>query len=71
MTTKMKWIRESRGLSLTQVVTSLGITKSYLSKMENLHRKPTVKILRDLASLYGVDAIDLVGDFSMGNEMDA
>ncbi len=68
---KMKFQRLKSGLSQRQVGTKLGITKSYLSKMENQHRQPTDKLFRELSELYGVEILDLIGNLNMGNRADA
>lgn len=68
---KLKFQRLKSGLSQRQVGIKLGITKSYLSKMENQHRQPTDKLFRELSALYGVEILDLIGNLNMGNGRNA
>lgn len=68
---KLKFQRLKSGLSQRQVGTKLGITKSYLSKMENQHRQPTDKLFRELSELYGVEILDLIGNLNMGTGRNA
>jgi len=68
---KLKIHRMSAGLTQTEAGNKIGVSKFGMSRLENQHRKPTAKILQDLADVYGVETTDLVGDFSMGNGTDA
>lgn len=57
---KMKLIRMKKGLKQNQVAKLLGVTKSYLSMIENNSVKPTDEILIKLSKIYEVHAKELI-----------
>lgn len=50
---KLKFIREQSGLRQGQVAEFLGVTQTFVSKVETGERKLTVDQLEKLANLYG------------------
>jgi transcriptional regulator with XRE-family HTH domain len=58
---RLKRLRARRGLTLTEVATSTGISKSTLSRLENGQRRPSLELLLPLALAYRVPLDDLVG----------
>ena len=50
----LKELRESKGLTLTQAADILGVSKGYLSMVENGKRTRKLEFLFRLADLYGV-----------------
>ena len=65
--TRLRKIRAERGLTLTDVAESTGISKSTLSRLENAQRRPTLELLLPLAGEYRVPLDDLVGAPNVGD----
>lgn len=59
----IKFYRMNSGLTQLDVEKKINISNCWLSLLENGHRKPTEKVLKALAELYGVSVDDLSGDF--------
>lgn len=57
---RLRGHRVERGLSLTQVSQSCGISVSTVSRLENGLRRPTLELLLPLARTYGVGLDELV-----------
>ncbi len=64
---RLRGIRESRGLTLTEVAAGTGISKSTLSRLENGQRRPSLELLLPLAQTYRVPLDDLVGAPDVGD----
>lgn len=64
---RLRQIRESRGLTLTGVAATTGISKSTLSRLETGQRRPTLELLLPLADAYRVPLDDLVGAPDVGD----
>jgi transcriptional regulator with XRE-family HTH domain len=58
---RLKQLRQRRGITLTGLAASTGISKSTLSRLENGERRPTLELLLPLAHAYRVPLDDLVG----------
>lgn len=56
---KIKLMRQHRGLSTGELAKSVGITEAYLSQLENHKRKGTVEIYKKLSKVLNID-IDLL-----------
>jgi transcriptional regulator with XRE-family HTH domain len=56
---QLRALRKQTGLGLKQVAPRLGITYTYLSKLENDAQKPSEELLRRIARYYGEDAAEL------------
>lgn len=54
----IKYLRMSKGMSLTDVAQRTGVGKSFISLIENDERKPSPEVLERIA-----DAIDVPGSF--------
>ena len=52
--------RRHRGLTLEVLATKVGVTKGFLSQIENGHRGPSVNVLKEIAAALRVDLDDLV-----------
>ena len=59
--TRLRRVREQRGLTLTQVAEQAGLSKSTLSRLETGQRRPSLELLLPLAQVYRVPIDDLVG----------
>ena len=57
---RLKRLRTQRGMTLTGVATSTGISKSTLSRLETGQRRPTLELLLALSHAYRVPLDDLV-----------
>jgi transcriptional regulator with XRE-family HTH domain len=64
---RLKRIRSMRGVSLTDLADSTGISKSTLSRLETGQRKPSLELLLPLAQAYGVPLDELVGAPEVGD----
>jgi transcriptional regulator with XRE-family HTH domain len=56
---RLKQLRQRRGITLTGLAASTGISKSTLSRLENGQRRPTLELLLPLAHAYRVPLDDL------------
>jgi transcriptional regulator with XRE-family HTH domain len=64
---RLKRIRSLRGVSLSDLAGSTGISKSTLSRLETGQRKPSLELLLPLAQAYGVPLDELVGAPEVGD----
>lgn len=58
---KLKYLRENKKLSQTQVAKRLNVSTSSISGYETSTKTPSVDILQSLASFYGVTTDYLLG----------
>lgn len=64
---RLRKVRELRGVTLTEVAERTGISKSTLSRLENGQRRPSLELLLPLAQAYRVPLDDLVGAPEVGD----
>jgi transcriptional regulator with XRE-family HTH domain len=64
---RLKRLRTRRGLTLTAVARTTGISKSTLSRLETGQRRPTLELLLPLAQTYRVPLDELVGAPEVGD----
>ena len=64
---RLQRLRKQRGISLTSLATTTGISKSTLSRLETGHRRPSLEVLLPLAQAYRVPLDDLVGAPDVGD----
>jgi transcriptional regulator with XRE-family HTH domain len=64
---RLKRLRQQRGLTLTAAAGSTGISKSTLSRLESGQRRPSLDLLLPLAHFYRVPLDDLVGAPEVGD----
>jgi transcriptional regulator with XRE-family HTH domain len=64
---RLKQLRTQRGVSLTSVAASTGISKSTLSRLETGQRRPSLELLLPLAQAYRIPLDDLVGAPEVGD----
>ncbi|MEV5966175.1 XRE family transcriptional regulator [Kribbella sp. NPDC051952] len=57
---RLKRVRSQRRLTLTEVATATGISKSTMSRLETGQRRPTLELLLALSHVYRVPLDDLV-----------
>jgi len=57
---RLRGLRKQRGITLTDLASSTGISKSTLSRLENAQRRPTLELLLALSHAYRVPLDDLV-----------
>jgi transcriptional regulator with XRE-family HTH domain len=57
---RLRWLRAHRRITLTELASSTGISKSTLSRLENGQRRPTLELLLALSHTYRVPLDDLV-----------
>src|SRR3954470_24789096 len=58
---RLKRVRTQRQMTLLDVATATGISKSTLSRLETGQRRPTLELLLALSHVYRVPLDDLVG----------
>ena len=56
---KLKALRKSRNISLSELAEKVGLTKGYLSRIENSENPPPISTLGKIASALGTDITDL------------
>jgi transcriptional regulator with XRE-family HTH domain len=64
---RLRRVRSSRSLTLTDVAQRTGISKSTLSRLESGQRRPSLELLLPLAQEYRVPLDDLVGAPEVGD----
>lgn len=64
---RLKRIRARRRITLTDLATTTGISKSTLSRLETGQRRPTLELLLALSQAYRVPLDDLVGAPEVGD----
>jgi transcriptional regulator with XRE-family HTH domain len=64
---RLKRLRQQRGVTLTSLASSTGISKSTLSRLESGQRRPSLELLLPLAHAYRVPLDDLVGAPEVGD----
>jgi transcriptional regulator with XRE-family HTH domain len=60
-------VREQRGITLTALAQTTGISKSTLSRLESGQRRPTLELLLALSTAYRVPLDDLVAAPDVGD----
>jgi transcriptional regulator with XRE-family HTH domain len=58
---RLRAVRRRRGMTITDVAATTGISASTLSRLESGGRKPNLELLLPLARVYGVALDELVG----------
>jgi transcriptional regulator with XRE-family HTH domain len=64
---RLKRLRSQRGVTLTALAETTGISKSTLSRLETGQRRPSLELLLPLAQAYRVPLDDLVGAPEVGD----
>jgi transcriptional regulator with XRE-family HTH domain len=64
---RLKRLRTRRGVTLTALSATTGISKSTLSRLESGQRKPSLELLLPLAAVYQVSLDELVGAPEVGD----
>jgi transcriptional regulator with XRE-family HTH domain len=64
---RLRRVREQRGLTLTEAATLTGMSKSTLSRLETGQRRASLELLLPLAQTYRVPLDDLVGAPEVGD----
>lgn len=64
---RLRSVRELHGLTLTEVASRTGVSKSTLSRLENGQRRPSLELLLPLAHTYRVPVDDLIGAPEVGD----
>jgi len=59
---KIKYVRTLRKLSLDELSTECGLSKTYLSEIENAKKRPSMKSLEKIAKALKVDTWFLMDD---------
>ena len=64
---RLRRLRTQRGVTLTALAATTGISKSTLSRLESGQRKPSLELLLPIAEAHGVPLDDLVGAPELGD----
>ncbi|MEW6724829.1 MAG: helix-turn-helix domain-containing protein [Bacillota bacterium] len=59
---RLRRLRESRGLSIYDVERATRLHFSTISRYERNLRQPSLETIRELAALYGVSVLEIVGE---------
>jgi transcriptional regulator with XRE-family HTH domain len=61
MSGQLKHLRKARGLTLEELAKQCGLTKGYLSRIENGRQTPAVSTIQGIAAALDTDIADLLG----------
>ena len=64
---RLRRLRDERGVTLAELATATGISKSTLSRLESGQRKPSLELLLPIAEAHQVPLDDLVGAPEVGD----
>lgn len=64
---RLQRLRKQRGITLTTLAETTGISKSTLSRLETGQRRPSLEVLLPLAQAYRIPIDDLVGAPEVGD----
>lgn len=64
---RLRRLRERRGVTLTELAATTGISKSTLSRLETGQRRPSLELLLPLAETYHLPLDELVGAPPVGD----
>lgn len=60
MATRIKALREQRGMTQEQLAEKAGVSRTYLARLETARQDPTLSTLEKLAKALGVKATRLI-----------
>ncbi len=60
MATRIKALRERRGMTQEQLAAKAGVSRTYLARLETARQDPTLSMLEKLAKALGVKVARLV-----------
>ena len=63
ITKRIKELRKSKNISLGELADQIGLTKGYLSRIENSENPPPISTLGKIATALGADITDLFPKF--------
>lgn len=66
----IRLLRLATGVSQTDLAERLGVTRAYLSQVENNHKQPSLKLLRAAAQSLGVPLTLLLSEEQEGQPAD-
>lgn len=69
MLLKVKEFRKQRGLTVEQLASKAGLSKSFLSEIENGKKQINGRRLQDLADALGVRPHDLIADVDLSQDI--
>jgi transcriptional regulator with XRE-family HTH domain len=64
---RLRRVRTQRGITLTELATATGISKSTLSRLESGQRKPSLELLLPIAQAHRIPLDELVGAPEVGD----
>ena len=64
---RLRQVRTKRGVTLTELATATGISKSTLSRLESGQRKPSLELLLPIAHAHGIALDELVDSPVVGD----
>lgn len=59
---KLKYLRKLRGMTQEDLISRTGLSRSYISELENNNRNPSLPTLEKFASVFGVDKSYLINE---------
>jgi len=64
---RLRWVRNQRDVTLTELAAATGISKSTLSRLESGQRKPSLELLLPIAQAHQIPLDELVGSPDIGD----
>lgn len=64
---RLRWLRNQRDVTLTELAAVTGISKSTLSRLESGQRKPSLELLLPIALAHRIPLDELVGSPDIGD----
>jgi transcriptional regulator with XRE-family HTH domain len=64
---RLRWLRNQRDVTLTELAAATGISKSTLSRLESGQRKPSLELLLPIAQAHRIPLDELVGSPDIGD----
>src|SRR3712207_3091938 len=64
---RLRWLRNQRDVTLTELAAATGISKSTLSRLESGQRKPSLELLLPIAQAHRIALDELVGAPEIGD----
>ena len=64
---RLRWVRNQRDVTLTELAAATGISKSTLSRLESGQRKPSLELLLPIAQAHRIPLDELVGSPDIGD----
>ncbi|MCP4991149.1 MAG: helix-turn-helix transcriptional regulator [Colwellia sp.] len=65
--TIIKLLRTAEGISQVDLSEKIGVTRAYLSQVENNHKQPGLSFLKEVSKTFGIPLVLLLADEEYSN----